>query len=229
MTQNPLLNFKALPNFSIIKPEHALPALKTVLKESRIEIEALCQIESPTWQNFVAKTEDLEERVSRVWSPVSHLNAVKDSDQLREAYQEGISLLTQYSSEMGQNQDLFKQFKKIKASVEFAGLNIEQQKIIDNSLLDFTLGGAELSQQDQARFRQINQRLSELSNQFGRNVLDATQAWQMHITDEAELSGLPKSAIDLAAQLAVDADNDGWLFTLQIPRESPVIRLSTLC
>ena len=217
MTQNPLLNFKALPNFSIIKPEHALPALKTVLKESRIEIEALCQIESPTWQNFVAKTEDLEERVSRVWSPVSHLNAVKDSDQLREAYQEGISLLTQYSSEMGQNQDLFKQFKKIKASVEFAGLNIEQQKIIDNSLLDFTLGGAELSQQDQARFRQINQRLSELSNQFGRNVLDATQAWQMHITDETELSGLPKSAIDLAAQLAVDADNDGWLFTLQIP------------
>ena len=217
MTQNPLLNFKALPNFSIIKPEHALPALKTVLKESRIEIEALCQIESPTWQNFVAKTEDLEERVSRVWSPVSHLNAVKDSDQLREAYQEGISLLTQYSSEMGQNQDLFKQFKKIKTSVEFAGLNIEQQKIIDNSLLDFTLGGAELSQQDQARFRQINQRLSELSNQFGRNVLDATQAWQMHITDETELSGLPKSAIDLAAQLAVDADNDGWLFTLQIP------------
>ena len=217
MTKNPLLNFEALPYFSSIQAEHVLPALKTVLSESRVAVEALCQIEQPTWENFAAKTEDLEERVGRVWSPVSHLNAVKDSDQLRDAYQEGISLLTQYSSEMGQNQALFKQFKKLKASTEFAGLNIEQQKVIDNSLLDFKLGGAELSDREQTRFREIDQRLSELSNQFGRNVLDATQAWQMHVTDESKLSGLPKSAIDLAAQLAVDANKDGWLFTLQIP------------
>jgi len=217
MTQNPLLNFKALPYFSSIQAEHVLPALETVLNESRAEVEVLCQIEQPTWENFAAKTEDLEERVGRVWSPVSHLNAVKDSDQLREAYQEGISLLTQYSSEMGQNQALFNQFKKLKMSTEFADLNVEQQKIIDNSLLDFKLGGAELSDHDQTRFREIDQRLSELGNQFGRNVLDATQAWQMHIIDESELSGLPKSAIDLAAQLAVDADREGWLFTLQIP------------
>ena len=217
MTKNPLLNFEALPYFSSIQAEHVLPALKTVLSESRVAVEALCQIEQPTWENFAAKTEDLEERVGRVWSPVSHLNAVKDSDQLRDAYQEGISLLTQYSSEMGQNQALFKQFKKLKTSSEFTDLNIEQQKIIDNSLLDFKLGGAELSDREQTRFREIDQRLSELSNQFGRNVLDATQAWQMHITDESELSGLPKSAIDLAAQLAVDANKGGWLFTLQIP------------
>lgn len=217
MTQNPLLNFEALPYFSAIQAEHVLPALKTVLDKNRTEVGVLSQIKTPTWESFAEKTEDLEERISRVWSPVSHLNAVKDSDELREAYQEGISLLTQYSSEMGQNQPLFNQFKKLKASSEFAGLNIEQQKIIDNSLLDFKLSGAELSEQAQTRFREIDQRLSELSNQFGRNVLDATQAWQMHITDEAELSGLPKSAIDLAAQQATDADKSGWLFTLQIP------------
>ena len=99
----------------------------------------------------------------------------------------------------------------------FKDLSVAQKKIIDNSLLDFKLSGADLSEQDQERFREISQRLSELSNQFSRNVLDATQAWQMHIVDENDLSGLPQSAIDLAAQLASESDQKGWLFTLQTP------------
>jgi len=217
MPNNPLLNFDSLPHFTMIKAEHVLPALETVLDESRQRIKELCEIAQPTWQNFAVKTEDIDENISRVWSPVSHLNSVKDSEELREVYQQGISLLTQYSSEMGQNQALFAQFKAIKASDEFSGLSVAQQKIIDNSLLDFTLSGAELSEDKQVRLTEINQKLSELSNQFGRNVLDGTQAWQKLVTDEEELSGLPQSAIELAAQLAADADQDGWLFTLQIP------------
>ena len=217
MTQNPLLNFNNLPYFASISAEHVIPALETVLDNARADVESLCQIDTPTWQNFAEKIEDIEEKVDRVWSPVSHLNAVKDSDELREVYQQGIAMLTEYSSQMGQNQALFSQFKKLKASSEFDTLNIAQKKIIENSLLDFILSGAELPDQGQARFREINQRLSELSNQFGRNVLDATQAWTMHISDEAQLAGLPQSAIELAAQSAADADKSGWLFTLQIP------------
>ena len=217
MTHNPLLNFNDLPSFTSINAEHVIPALETMLDKARAEIDTLSQIEKPTWQNFAAKIEDIEDKTSRVWSPVSHLNAVKDSEELREAYQKGIGLLTQYSSEVGQNQALKDQYKKLRNSDGFKDLSVAQKKIIDNSLLDFKLSGADLSEQDQERFREISQRLSELSNQFSRNVLDATQAWQMHIVDENDLSGLPQSAIDLAAQLASESDQKGWLFTLQIP------------
>jgi len=165
MTKNPLLNITDLPQFTAIKPEHVLPALEHVLSEAREEIEELCKIEQPNWSNFAHKTEDIDEKISRVWSPVSHLNGVKDSNELREAYQQGIGLLTQYSSEMGQNQALFSQFKKLKES----------------------------------------------------EALDSTQAWQKLVTDKNELSGLPQSVLDMAAQQAADSDQKGWLFTLQIP------------
>lgn len=217
MTQNPLLNFDTLPHFSKINAEHVMPALEKVIEDNRNEIKALCQIENVTWRNFAEKTEDLDEKISRVWSPVSHLNSVQDSDDLREAYQQGISLLTEYSSEMGQNLALFKQFKALKSSDEFANLNQAQQRIIENSLLDFTLSGAELDEKKQTRLRDIDQQLSELSNQFSRNVLDATQAWKKLITDESQLSGLPDSARNMAAQLASEAGETGWLFNLQIP------------
>ena len=217
MIENPLLNFSDLPQFSAIKVEHVLPALETVLTQSRAEIELLCDIKKPTWLNFAAKTEDIDEKISRVWSPISHLNGVKDSDELRDAYQQGISLLTQYSSEMGQNMALFKQFKALKQSTEFSTLSLAQKKIIENNLLEFQLSGAELPETDQVRLTEINQRLSELSNQFSRNVLDSTQAWQKVITNKDELTGLPKSALDMAEQLAKDAGEQGWLLNLQIP------------
>lgn len=217
MSQNPLLNFDGLPQFSSIKPEHVLPALEKVLSDARAEIDVLCQIKQVTWENFAAKTEDIDENISRVWSPVGHLNGVKDSDELREVYQKGIALLTQYSSEVGQNLALFEQFKSLKKSAEYESLTIAQKKIVDNSLLDFTLSGAELATEKQDRLRDINQQLSELSNQFSRNVLDSTQAWQKNVTDLNELRGLPKSALDMAAQLAEQAGEKGWLFNLQIP------------
>ena len=156
MSDNPLLNFRSLPFFNTIEAKHVLPVLEKVLDESRQSIRVLCEITQPTWQNFAAKTEDIDENISRVWSPVSHLNSVKDSDELREVYQKGISLLTEYSSEMGQNQALFRQFKLIKASVEFVSLSQAQQKIIDNSLLDFKLSGAELPEVQQARLRAVS-------------------------------------------------------------------------
>ncbi len=214
---NPLLNFDQLPFFQSIKAEHVLPALETVLKESRAHIKTLGSLEVANWQNFADKIEDINERIGRVWSPVGHLNGVRDSSELRDAYQQGIRLLTEYSSEVGQDPDLFKQFKAIKQSTEFDQLSIAQKKIIDNSLLEFRLSGAELTDKEQQRFREINNRLSELSNNFSRNVLDATQAWQKIVKDKNKLAGLPASSLNMASQLAEEAGQKGWLLNLQIP------------
>ena len=217
---NPLINYNSLPKFSSIKSSDVIPALETVLDEARKELERLGQLEKAGWENFASVMEDVDERISRVWSPVGHLNSVKDSDELREAYQSGISLLTQYNSEVGQNQDLYRQYTHLKNSDEFNRLTTAQQKIIDNALLDFKLSGADLDETKQTRLREINQALSELSNQFGRNVLDATQAWQKVVSID-ELKGLPESAISMARQLAqeanLDLDETKYLLNLQIP------------
>ena len=172
---NPLLNFDRLPLFESIKAEHVLPALDKVLTESRTALKTLGQLNGASWDNFAYELEDIDERIGRVWSPVGHLNAVQDSKELRDAYEQGIKLLTEYSSEVGQDPDLFKQYKSIKQSPEFEALSPAQKKIIENNLLNFRLSGAELSEQEQHRYREINKQLSELSNKFSRNVLDATQ------------------------------------------------------
>lgn len=217
---NPLINYDSLPKFSNIKSSHVIPALETVLSEARKELERLGELEQANWNNFASLIEDIDERISRVWSPVGHLNAVRDNDELREAYQTGISLLTEYSSEVGQNQALYRQYNHIKNSDEFSRLNTAQQKIIDNALLDFKLSGADLDEPKQARLREINQSLSELSNQFERNVLDATQAWQKIVSID-QLDGLPESAISMARQLAQESNQalseNQYLLNLQIP------------
>ena len=214
---NPLINFDQLPRFGEISAEHVLPALQQVLQDCRAEIQSLEQVEQADWDNFANKMEDIDERLDRVWSPTRHLNSVQDSSELREAYQTGIALLTDYHSEVGQNQALFKQYKSIKAGAAFSTLSAAQQKVIENALLDFKLSGAELSVDDQDKLKQINKEVSELSNQFEQNVLDATQAWTKLITDENELKGLPDSALAVAQQAAHQADQQGWLFSLQIP------------
>ncbi|MEM7359470.1 MAG: M3 family metallopeptidase [Pseudomonadota bacterium] len=214
---NPLLNFDQLPFFGKIDASHVIPALEQVLDEARSTISQLESIDEPGWRNFAAVMEEMDERISRVWSPVSHLNGVQDSDELREAYKQGIELLTAYHSEVSQNPALFQQYKSLADSAAFARLTAAQQKIITNSLLEFRLGGAELAADDQDQLTGINQQLSQLSTQFERNLLDSTQAWSRVITDADELSGLPKSAQDMARQNAEAESEEGWLFNLQIP------------
>lgn len=214
---NPLLNFAELPEFETIETKHVLPALTTVLQRGRDCIAELSKTDIPTWDNFALAMEDIDEQISRMWSPVSHLNSVCDSDELREAYQQGITLLTQYNTEVGQNEDLFKQYKKLHNSDHFQTLSPAQKKIIENSLLGFQLSGAELNAQDKQQFADNSQKLSELSNQFGRNVLDATQAWSIVLSNEQDVAGIPSSNLEHAKQLAKQEDKDGWLFNLQIP------------
>lgn len=223
--KNPLLDQDSLPPFEQINASHVFPAIESLLEKNREQIKSLLkETQDYTWDNFIAVTEDMDDALGRAWSPASHLNSVADSDELREAYNKCLPILSDYSTEMGQNQDLFKAYKYIAESNAFSSLSEAQQKIINNALRDFRLSGIELDEAKQKRFKEIAKELSELTTKFSENVLDATQDWKKHVTDEAQLSGLPESAIGLAKQAAEREGLEGWLFTLEFPSYLPVMQ-----
>lgn len=215
---NPLLQNHPLPAFSQIKPEHVQPAIRRLIDESRQAIDALLASGGPyTWENLVEPLEDVDDRLNRAWSPVSHMNAVVNSDALREAYNACLPLLSEYATEVGQNDALFRAYQDIAESPAYARLDTAQQKVIENALRDFRLSGVALPPEQKQRFKDIAQEVSRLSSQFQDNVLDATQGWTRHIDDDALLAGLPDSARGMAAQAARAKGLDGWLFTLEFP------------
>ncbi|MDH3690496.1 MAG: oligopeptidase A [Gammaproteobacteria bacterium] len=215
---NPLLDLSSLPRFDEITPEQVEPAVDHVLAENRAETEHLIAKDSaPTWESFVQPLEDQEERLNRVWSPIGHLNAVRDSDDLRKAHDACLPKLSAYHTEMGQDPRLFERYKTIAGNKTYERLDVAQKKIIENDLRDFRLSGVELDSDAKQRFKQIEQELSTLSNRFGQHLLDATHAWQLVITDPADLSGLPDSALAVAKQTAEQEELEGWKFTLDAP------------
>ena len=221
---NPLLATAQLPLFSRILPAHVEPAIDALLAENRQQLDELLSNEQPhTWENLVQPLEDMEERLSRAWSPVSHMNSVVNSDELREAYNACLPRLSDYATEMGQNEKLFRAFAEIAGGEEYQRLDQAQKKVIDNAMRDFRLSGIDLPAEQKQRYREIMQSLSSLTSKFEENLLDATNAWQKHITDESLLAGLPDSAIELAQQHAENRDLDGWLLTLDFPSYYPVM------
>ena len=217
-TENPLLTMTGLPPFQHIKPEHVEPALKSLIQSNREQLEKLLKDnEHYSWDNLIQPLEDMDDRLGRMWSPVSHMNSVVNSDELRDAYNNCLPLLSEYSTEMGQNVELYEAYKSIKDSPEFDTLDTAQKKIIDNALRDFHLSGIDLPVEKKKRYREIKQQLSKLTSKYEENILDATQAWSKHITDEKLLSGLPDSALAMAKQAAEAKELDGWLFTLNFP------------
>lgn len=214
---NPLLNFDSLPKFTSIEAKHVLPALNDVLTECRSIIDKLSQLEESNWHNFAAVMEDVDEKISRVWSPISHLNSVKDNKELRTAYKKGIALLTEYHTEVGQNTALYQQYKKLKNHPDFSNYSTAKQKIVDNTCLDFRLSGAELESSEKAKFADLNLQLADLSNQFERNLLDSTEAWSLLITESEQLDGMTDSGLAMAQMLAEQNAQKGWLLNLQIP------------
>ncbi len=223
---NPLLEMEGLPPFSEIKPEHALPAVEQLLSENRETVEKLLQQPDLQWGNLVQPLEEMEDRLGRAWSPISHLNSVKNSPELRDAYNGCLPLLSDYATEMGQHQGLHQAFRRIADHDSYRMLEPSQKKIIENALRDFRLSGIELSAGQQERFREISQRLSQLTSKFGENVLDATNQWQKQITDETMLAGLPDSARAMAKQTAEQREQEGWLFTLEFPSYIAVMTYS---
>ncbi len=222
---NPLLNTEGLPRFTAIQPEHVVPALDFLLADNRGRIEKLLDgAGSYTWDTLIAPIEALDERLNRAWSPVGHLNAVLNSEPLRAAYNACLPKLSDYATELGQNQRLYQGYKLIVEGPEYARLDGAQKKVIDNALRDFRLSGIALAPDKQARYKAIQQELSALTAKFEENVLDATQSWHKQITDETQLAGLPETARALARQTAEQKGLSGWMFTLDTPSYAPVMK-----
>ena len=222
---NPLLDFSALPRFSQIKPEHVTPAVDALLAENKALVEQLTNAAgAPTWQTFVQPMEDANERLSRAWGPVSHLNSVMNSPELREVYNANLPKITQYYAEMSQNLALFAKFKALKDSAGYMTLNPAQKKIIENELRGFRLGGAELPEDQKPRFLEIQEALAKLSAKFEENLLDATNAFSLFVDDEATLSGLPDDVKQAAREAAERDGKPGWKLTLHGPSYMPVMQ-----
>jgi oligopeptidase A len=216
--ENPLLNLSGLPPFCKIRPEHVEPAVDQVLAENRASLKALLEGGSLyTWDNVVQPLEEMEDRLNRVWSPVRHLSAVMNSEALRAAYNACLPKLSNYATEIGQNRALYEAYQSLAQGPEYGRLNPAQHRIIENALRDFHLAGVDLGPDDQARYKAIQQEISQLTSRFEENLLDATHGWTKHITDPGRLSGLPASARDMAHQLAQREGLAGWLFTLEFP------------
>ncbi|OEF30007.1 oligopeptidase A [Vibrio rumoiensis] len=221
---NPLLTFTDLPPFTQIKPEQVQPAIEQAIADCRAQVEnVLANEQAPSWDTICEPLTETDDRLSRIWSPISHLNSVKNSNELREVYEACLPLLSEYGTWVGQHKGLYEAYKAIKASDEFASLNTAQQKSITDALKDFELSGIGLPLNEQKRYGDISKRLSELGSTFSNNVLDATMGWSKHVTDEAELAGMPESAMAAAKANAEAKELDGWLLTLEMPSYIPVM------
>ena len=222
---NPLLDFSGLPHFDQIRPQHVAPAMDQLLAEARALTNQLEQDSTePAWGNFVQPLEDMEERIARAWAQVSHMNAVVNNPELREAYNTNLAKLTSYYAEMAQNNALYARLKQLRARPDFEQLSPARKKIVDNELRDFRLGGAELPDKQKARFKAIQEELSQHSARFEENLLDTTNDFAHFVTDAAKLAGIPQDAA-LAACEAAEADGKpGWKFTLHFPSYMPVMQ-----
>lgn len=222
---NPLLYVAGLPKFNEIKPEHVGPAVDSLIAEGRALVEQLAtSTEKPTWENFALKLEDQSEKLSRAWSQVGHMNAVVNSPELREAYNDGLEKLTDYGSDISQDERLYAKFKAIQSSDAFAKLTPAQQTIINHEVRDFKLGGAELPAEQKARFKTVSEALSKLGAKFEENIMDNTNDFKYIVEDVADLAGLPADAIEAAAEAAKANNNAGYQFSLHFPSYMPVLQ-----
>jgi len=215
--KNPLLNIAGLPAFRKITPDIIQPAIETILDENRQQIARLLGNEEMSWDGLIKPISLLEDRLNRAWSPVRHLNSVKSSDTLRDAYNACLPLLSEYSTEMSQNRALYQGYQTIAKSAAYKDLNTAQQKTIDDSLKHFRLGGVGLEGADKTRYQQLQKDLSELQSNFDDNLLDATQSWEKLLEDEKQLQGLPEYAMAMLRQLAEQNDQPGYRLTLDMP------------
>jgi oligopeptidase A len=222
---NPLLDFSGLPRFAEFQPEFVTPALDHLLAENRALVERIAaDTADPDWDGFAQPLDDANERLYRAWGQVSHMNAVMNSPALREVYNANLPKISQYGTEISQHEGLYRKYRALRSGPVFANLSRTRQRIVENRLRDFRLGGAELSEDRKARFKAVAERLAELSSKFSDNVLDATNAFAHYVEAEPELRGLPADVIS-AARSAAEADGKaGWKFTLHMPSYLPVLQ-----
>ena len=216
--KNPLLNIEDLPNYSDIKTEHIQPALDTLLKESRALTQSLLNDNNEyTWNNLIEPLEKADNQLERMWSPISHMNGVVNTPELRDAYNACLPKLSEYSTEMGQNKALFDAIQQLQENQETLGLDDAQRKSIEDSLKGFRLSGVDLDDDKKQRYGEISSELSTITSNYSDNVLDATNGWTKHINDKSALIGLPDTAIEQAAAAAAQRETEGYMLTLEFP------------
>jgi oligopeptidase A len=207
-----------LPHFSTLNPDTLVTELDHLLQDNRQQITAITEQSADfTWENLVEALDTLDERLQQFWSPVSHMNAVMNSEKLRIAYQAGLEKISRYSTEIGQNTALYQAFVTLKNSEAFNTLDGAQQQVIRHTLRDFKLSGVGLPEQEKKIYQQARQKISELANRFEQNVLDASNDWTLNVAHEKKLAGLPEHAKQIAATTAQQKQQPGWTLTLQFP------------
>jgi oligopeptidase A len=226
-TSNPLLDFSGLPRFDLIRAEHVTPAIDQLIAHAREVVTGLeAPAEQVSWDSFVVPLEEATEGFGRAWGVVGHLNHVMDTPELRAVYNENQPKVTEFFTELGQNEALFAKYKQLHASPEFANLTPARKRIVENALRDFRLGGAELPEKQKERFAEIQEQQAALSTRFSENVLDATNDFKLLVEDEAELAGLPDDAKDAARAAAERDGKKGWQFSLHFPSYFPVLQFA---
>ena len=222
---NPLIDFSGLPRFETITPADVAPALATLLERCKTVITQIeTNPDAASWDNVIVPLENATENLGRAWDLVGHLHSVCDTPELRAAYNDNQPLITEFYTALGQNLVLYKKYLALQSSAEFASYSAARKKIIQNALRDFKLSGAELSDEKKRRYAQIQEQLAKLSNTFSEHILDATNHYSLHITELAELKGLPDDAILAAQTRAQQAGRDGYLFGLQFPSFFPILQ-----
>jgi oligopeptidase A len=221
---NPLLADAALPAFSQIRPEHVEPAIEAILADYRAGIDALTAPGAPRdFASVMLTQERLEQQLARAWAPVGHLHAVADSEALRAVYGPAEEKLTDHAMELGQNRTLYAAVQALAAAPDFAQLPRPERALVEHALRDFKLSGVALEEPARTRFREIGVELSRLATEFSNAVLDASEAWHEHVTDERDLAGIPASGLAVLRQYAEDQHLDGYLVTLKQPSVQAVL------
>lgn len=211
-----------LPDFAALRADHVLPAVRAALEAYQQGIDALTASTGERDFNSVMLTwERLQQQLDRVWAPISHLHSVADNPQLRKAHGEAEALISDFAARLGQNRALFEAVEAVAASAPM--LDSQQGALIEHALRDFRLSGVALDEPQRSRFREISNRLTQLGTEFANAVLDATEAWQHHVTDERDLAGLPESARDILRAYAAEAGLEGYLVTLRQPAVQAVL------
>ena len=214
-----------LPDYEKLEPSVIKTEMLSLLKETRREISQLYELNDDElhFDSLVERFEELMDKVSKAWAPVSHMNSVVNTDELRTVHDEIDVELAKLYTELNQSRALYECFSKLKGHTDFAALNHAEKRVVENNLRDFRLSGVDLEESARSRLKEISQQLSTLSNEFSKNVLKSTDEWQKHIVDAGVLDGIPRSNIAVAEELALSKGMDGYVLTLEMPSYASVM------
>ena len=225
LTPNALIDSSGLPRFADFSPSLVTPAIDELLLQAREAVEAAGRESTPAaWDAFVEPLEDATERLSRAWGMVGHLNGVADTPELRAAYNENLPKVTQFWTEVGQNRALYEKYRALRDSGAFAELTGARKRTVELALQGFRLGGVELESPQRERFMEISERQAALGQKFSENVLDATDAFGLMVTDDEQLDGLPEDVRHAAREVALADGQEGCKLTLHMPCYLPVMQ-----